>query len=90
MEKILQNKEKILKSLAWVCLAGLIILVAGIAVRGKMFDLWYNSVLVVCALLVLAVVGFWVYAGIKGFDNVLVNEKRGGTDPLEDIEIPGK
>lgn len=86
MAGIFANKEKILKTAAWVSLAGLIAGIAAILYSGRMFVLWYNSVLWACLALVVGVIGFWIYAAIKGIDNVLVQEKRKTDDLVEMIE----
>jgi membrane protein YdbS with pleckstrin-like domain len=78
MSWIYENSEKILKAIAWITLAALILAMALIAYSGRMYVLPYNSVLVICAGFVVALIGFWIYAAIKGVDNVFVNEVRGG------------
>lgn len=85
MESISSNKEKMTKIYMYSFVGVMVVLMAAIAIRGKMFVLWYNSVLFVSATLVVATIGFWIYAAIKGFDNVLMNEKRSVGDPLEEI-----
>lgn len=76
MEKA--KKDKLIKTLGMVAVIGIILKIVIIVYSGKMYVLWYNSVLVVCALMVFCVIGFWVYVGIKGLDNVFKNEIRGG------------
>ncbi len=78
MSWIFENSEKILKTIAWITLAGLLLSMAIIAYSGRMFVLPYNSVLYICAAFVLALIGFWIYMAIKGVDNVFVNEVQGG------------
>ena len=53
-----------------------VVLIGIVVYRGKMFVLPYNSVLVVCVALILAVIGFWVYVAVKGLDSVFVNDDR--------------
>lgn len=84
MAGIFANKEKILKTAAWLSLAGIIVGIVAIVYSGRMFVLWYNSVLWACLALVFGVIGFWIYAAIKGIDNVFVKEKR-KTDDLEEM-----
>ncbi len=76
MEKA--KKEKLIKVLGIAAVIGLILKIAIIVYSGKMYVLWYNTVLVVCALMVFCVIGFWVYVAIKGLDNVFKDEIRGG------------
>lgn len=79
MEKA--KKDKLVKLVKYLGIAAVIGIILGIAIivhSGRMFVLWYNTVLVVCVLMVLCVVGFWVYVAIKGLDNVFENEIRGG------------
>jgi hypothetical protein len=71
-------RDKFLKILAILFFVGMIVKIAIIVYSGKMYVLWYNTVLVVCVLMVAAVIGFWVYGAIKGFDNVFKDEIRGG------------
>ncbi|MFO8091074.1 MAG: hypothetical protein R6U13_14640 [Desulfatiglandaceae bacterium] len=76
MEKA--KKEKLIKVLGIAAVIGLILKIAIIVYSGRMYVLWENSVLVVCALMVICVIGFWVYVAIKGLDNVFKDEIRGG------------
>jgi amino acid transporter len=76
MEKA--KKEKLTKVLGIAAVIGLILKIAIIVYSGRMYVLWYNTVLVVCVLMVLCVIGFWVYVAIKGLDNVFKDEIRGG------------
>ena len=76
MEKA--KKDKLIKILGIFAVIGMILKIAIIVYSGKMYVLWYNSVLVVCVLMVLCVIGFWVYIAIKGLDNVFKDEIRGG------------
>ncbi len=78
MSLIFENREKILKVIAWITLAALILGMALIGYSGRMFVLPYNSVLVICVGFVLALIGFWIYMAIKGEENVFVDEVRGG------------
>ena len=85
MGDTVSNKEKILKGIGWVCIAGLIAGIIVIAIRGKMFTLWYNLPLFIGLFLVVAVIVFWIYVAVKGIDNVMVEEKRSMGDPLEAV-----
>jgi len=76
MEKA--KKDKLIKTLGIAAVIGMILKIAIIVYSGKMYILWYNTVLVVCVLMVLCVIGFWVYVAIKGLDNVFTHEIRGG------------
>jgi hypothetical protein len=80
MPSIFMNSEKILRIIAWIALAALLLGTALIGYSGKMFVLPYNAVLVICVGFVVALIGFWIYVAIKGVDNVFVNEVRGGDD----------
>lgn len=78
MSWIFENSEKILKTVSWITLAALILVMALIGYSGRMYVLPYNSVLVICGGFVLALIGFWIYVAIKGVHNVFVNEVQGG------------
>jgi len=85
MEKA--SKGKLIKIVGILCAVGLVIKTALVVHSGKMYVLWYNSVLVVCVLMVLSIVGFWIYVAVKGLDNIFTHEIRGGEDLPDVSEI---
>lgn len=84
MERVMSKTEKILKTIGWIGIVGSVVGMMAIGYGGKVFNIPYNSPLYVCFILVFGVIGFWIYAAIKGIDNVLVNEKR-KTDDLDEM-----
>lgn len=87
MSRIFENSETILKTIAWIILAALIIGMALIGYSGRMFILPYNTVLVICVGFVLALIGFWIYMAIKGVDNVFADEIQGGGQEYSEEDV---
>jgi hypothetical protein len=72
------KKDKLIKVVGAIAVIGVIVKIALTVHSGRMYVLWPNIVLIVCGLMVISVIGFWVYAWIKGIDSVFKDELRGG------------